>query len=173
MPCELTQSLTQDCKDSIGGVSEVMAIEFDNVESITETAGVISAIVLATGKQFRKYSMPKDTAFFTDVPTANVQNGTIFYQQEVTIVFNKMRTNVRNELLLLAQNRLIFIIKDKNGTYWLLGKKNALDLTGGEGGTGTASGDRNGYTRVFTGQEPQMAVEVQSTLIAALLLPAA
>ncbi|WP_212005749.1 hypothetical protein [Chitinophaga sp. HK235] len=173
MPCELTQNLTQDCKDSIGGVLEVMACEFDNVKTITEAAGVVTAITLETAKQFRRYQMPKDASFFTDAPNANVQNGTIFYQQELTIVFNKMRTNVRNELLLLGQNRLIFIVKDKNGTYWMLGQKNAMDMTGGEGGTGTASGDRNGYTRVFTGQEPHMAVEVQASIIPTLLSPAA
>lgn len=173
MPCELTQSVVIDCKDNSGGTKEVLFIEFENVEGITEAAGVVTAIDVATAKQFRRYAMPKESAFFTETPNANIQNGTIFYQQELTIVINKMRANIRNEIMLLAQNRLIAIVLDTNGSYWLLGWKNALDLTGGEGGTGTAFGDRNGYTRVFSGQEHDMAPSVDPTIIAALLLPAA
>lgn len=70
-------------------------------------------------------------------------------------------------------NRLIAITLDMNGKYWLLGKENALDATAGEDGSGTATGDRNGFSRTFTGMERFMAPEVQSGIIAALLLPAA
>lgn len=172
MPCNLTQNITIDCKDSVGGLKEVLFIEFDNVTAITEASGVVTAITVATGKQFRRWVMPKETAFFTEAPTASVQNGTIFYTQALTIVVNKMQANTRNEIQLLAQNRLIGLALDLNGKYWLLGREQALDITGGEGGSGTAHGDRNGYTRAFTGMERFMAPEVQASIIAALLLPA-
>lgn len=173
MPCALTQSMPLDCRGSVGGAKEVYFIEFENVEGITEAVGVVTTIDVATGKQFRKYQLPKETSFFTETPNSNVQNGTLFYQQELTIVLNKMQANTRNEIMLLAQNRLLAIVLDMNGKYHLLGRTTALDLTGGEGGTGTASGDRNGYTRVFTGMEPEMAPEVQASIIAGLLAPAA
>ena len=172
MPCNLTQNMTIDCKDSIGGLKEVLFIEFDNVTAITEASGVVTAITVSTGKQFRRYVFPKESSFFTETPNANVQNGTLFYQQELTIVINKMQANTRNEIQLLAQNRLLAIGLDNNSKYWLLGKERALDVTGGDGGTGTATGDRNGYTRVFTAMERNMAPEVQSTIITALLSPA-
>jgi hypothetical protein len=161
-----------DCRGSVGGVKEAYFIEFENVTGITETAGVVSAITVATGKQFRKYQLPKETSFFTETPNSNIQNGTLFYQQELTVVINKMQANTRNEIMLLAQNRLLVIVLDLNGKYWLLGRTTAIDLTGGEGGTGTAHGDRNGYTRVFTGMEPEMAPEVDATIIAGLLTAA-
>lgn len=172
MPCALTQSIIIDCRGSVGGLKEAYFIEFDNVESITESAGIVTAIEVATAKQFRKYQLPKETGFWTETPNSNVQNGTLFYQQELTVVINKMQANTRNEIMLLAQNRLIAIVLDLNGKYWLLGRTTALDLTSGEGGSGTAHGDRNGYTRVFTGMEPEMAPEVQASLIAGLLTPA-
>lgn len=165
--------MTIDCRDSIGGLREVLFIEFDNVESIDEVSGVVTGIVVASGKQFRRYIMPKESASFTETPNANIQNGTIFYQQVLSIVINKMQTNTRNELYILGQARLLAIGLDQNDRYWLLGKQNALDLTGGEGGTGTASGDRNGYTREFTGMERGMAPEVSAGIITGLLSPAA
>ncbi|MBV7534048.1 hypothetical protein [Chitinophaga sp. sic0106] len=173
MPCNLTQNMTIDCKDSIGGTKEVLFIEFDNVTAITEASGVVTTITVATGKQFRRYVLPKETGFWTETPNSNTQNGTLFYQQELTVVINKMQANTRNELMLLAQNRLLAIALDLNGKYWLLGRERALDLSGGDGGSGTATGDRNGYTRAFTGMERQMAPEVQSSIIAGLLTPAA
>lgn len=162
-----------DCKDSTGGLKEVLFIEYANVESVTVAAGVATAINVATGKQFRRYQLPKETGFFTETLNANIQNGTQFYAQELTIVINKLRANVRSEVMLLAQNRLLAITLDNNGEYQLLGWENALDATGGDGGSGTAFGDRNGLTRVFSGQERAMAPFVDSDIIAALLLPAA
>lgn len=94
--CNLTQHIMLDCRDSAGGTKEVYFIEFDNVESVTETSGIVSAIVVADGKQFRRYQVPRETSFWTQTFNGNVQNGTIFYQQELTIVANKMQANTRN-----------------------------------------------------------------------------
>ncbi|GEP95569.1 hypothetical protein CCY01nite_18290 [Chitinophaga cymbidii] len=162
-----------DCRDSAGGVKEVYFIEFDNVTDVTEASGMVTAITVASTKQFRRYQVPKETSFWTQTLNSSVQNGTIFYQQELTIVANKMQANTRNELQLLAMNRLLAIVKDMNDKYHLLGWGNALDATAGEDGSGTATGDRNGYSRTFTAMERFMAPEVQSGIISGLLSPAA
>lgn len=169
MPCALTQSLTLDCRDSIGGLKSVMFIEFANVTAITAAAGVVTAITKAAGKKFYKYELVKETSQFTETFTSSVQNGTFYYAQELSIVLNKLQTNVRNEILLLAQNSLLSIAEDKNGKYWLLGRLNGLDVTGGNAASGTASGDRSGYTITLTAQEKEMAIEVNGGIIAALL----
>lgn len=146
MACALTSGYTLDCRDSVGGVIELYFIEAGNVTNINEASGNVTAITKASGKVFRKYEQEQDTAFFVENLNSNVQNGTIFYQQELTLVINKMATALRNELLLLIKNRLVAIAKDANGTYWLLGKTRFLHATAGNSGTGTASADRNGYT---------------------------
>ena len=169
MPCVLTQSLPLDCRDSIGGLKSVMFIEFANVTAITASAGVVTAITKAAGKKFYKYDLAKETSQFTETFTSSVANGTFFYAQELSIVLNKLQTNVRNEILLLAQNNLIAIAEDKNGNYWLLGRLNGLDVTGGTAESGTANGDRSGYTITLTAQEKELAISVNSGIIAALL----
>lgn len=157
MACALTSSYTLDCRDSIGGLVEIYFIEAGNVNSVTEASGNVTAITKATGKVFRKYEQDRDTAFFVENLNSSIQNGTIFYQQELSIVCNRMQTATRNELLLLAKNRLIAVAKDANGLFWLLGKTRFLYATGGNSGSGTASGDRNGYTFTFTAMEPNLA----------------
>ena len=169
MPCALTQGYVLVCKDSLGGMTEVLFIAKADVTSTTEASGVITAITKAAGKRFYSYALVKETANFVENINASVENGTIFYQQELTIVLNKLQANTRNEILLLAQNLLVGIAKDNNGKYWYLGKVNGLDITAGNSGTGTAIGDRSGYTLTFTGKEAALAPEVSSGIIAALL----
>lgn len=169
--CALTQGYAQDCRDGIGGVPNVWFIERANVTSVTEAAGVISTITKATAKRFWKYELTKFTASYKETVTSNVQNGTIFYAQELSIALNKMQANTRNELLLLGKNNLIAVVQDSNGKYWYAGRENGLDLTGGESATGVAAGDRNGYTLTFTAQERELAPEVDDSIIASLETP--
>jgi len=165
--------MVNDCLGSVGGTKELYFIEHENVTAVTEAQGVVTTIAVAAGKQFRKYELPKETASWTETLQSNQQNGTQFYQQVVSFVLNKMEANKRNELMLLAQNTVMCIVRDMNGKYFLVGKENGLNATGGDGGTGTAAGDRNGYTRELTAQEPQMAPEVSAAIISGLIAPAA
>lgn len=169
MSCALTQGYTLDCRDSLGGIVEVYFTEAANVTSVTEASGVITTITKATGKRFWKYELVKDTSMMNQTLTASVQNGTVFYAQELQIVLNKLQTNTRNEILLLAQNSLVAVVKDSNSNYWYLGKTRGIDLTAGTAGTGTAQGDRSGFTLTFSGSEPALAPSVTSSIIAGLI----
>lgn len=168
MACALTQGYTLDCKDSIGGIKAVWFIAWDDVASVTEASGIVSAITKDAGKVFYKYDLVKNTGSLTETITASVENGTVFYAQELSIVLNKLQANTRNEILLLAKNNLMAVVQDANTKYWLLGKINGIDITGGTAATGTAQGDRSGYTLTFTGGEPALAPEVSSGIIAGL-----
>ncbi len=75
------------------------------------------------------------------------------------------------QIKLLAQNRLMAVVEDKNGKFWLLGEENGLERSGGKSGSGTASADRNGYEIAFTSDNKAMALEVQSSVITTLETP--
>lgn len=168
MACALTQGYTLDCRDSLGGITEVYFIEKGNVTSTTQASGVITAVVKASSKVFRKYELVPGTSSLTENINASVQNGTVFYAQELSIILNKLQANTRNEILLLAQNTLAAVVGDNNGKYWYLGKVHGINITGGYGATGTAQGDRSGYTLTFSGSEGELAPEVSSGIIAGL-----
>lgn len=136
---------------------------------VAVTSGnVVSGITTSGSTKFWKYDLTKQTSQFTETVTPSMENGTIFYQQDLQIVLNKMTAALRNELRLLGQNRLMAIVLDRNGVYWLLGSLNGLELSAGTAQTGTAFGDRNGYDITFTAMEEQPMREVQSSIIAAL-----
>lgn len=168
MACALTQGYTLDCKDSIGGIKAVWFIAAGDVSAVTEVSGVVTAITKASGKVFYKYQLVKNSSSLTENVNANVQNGTVFYAQELAVILNKMQANTRNEILLLAKNNLLAVVQDANDKYWLLGKQNGLDLTAGSSATGTAQADRSGYTLTFSGGEKELAPEVTSGIIAGL-----
>jgi hypothetical protein len=171
MACALTQGYSLDCRDSLGGIVEVYFTEAANVTATTEASGVITALTKAAGKRFWKYALVKDTSMFNQTMTASVANGTVFYGQELQIILNKPQTNTRNELLLLAQNSLVAVAKDSNGIYWYLGKTRGIDMTANAASTGTAQGDRSGFTLTFTGSEPALAPSVLGTVASALETP--
>lgn len=171
MACALTQGFVVGCRDSIGGGGTLYVMELANVDSVTEAAGVISLIDKATGKRFWKYELQKFTASYTETGTFSTENGTRFYKQDAKFVINKMDVNARNELMLLASNLLVAVFVDNNGNNWYLGRENGLDVTEDTGGTGTAAGDRNGYTITLTGMEREKAPTVNDTAMATLETP--
>jgi ligand-binding sensor domain-containing protein len=168
MACALTSGYTFDCKDNIGGLKSVWFIGYNDVASVTEASGVITAITKDAGKVFYKYQLVRNTASFTENIAGSIENGTVVFNQELLIVINKMQTSMRNEMLLLAKNNMMAVVEDQNGRYWLAGRFNGLDLLTGSVSTGLAQADRNGYSFTFSGGEKESAPEVQSSVISTL-----
>jgi len=169
MSCALTQGYNLDCRNSVAGIKEVHIIEFDNVTSVSVTAGVTTALVKATGKKFWKYSLIKQTGSAEEAIQVNEENGTLHVQQTIKFPTAKLQAAVRNEIMLLSQNRLMMVVVDNNGIGWLYGQQNAMMMnTGAKAMTGTKFGDRNGYEFDFIGFEPALAVQVDATTLAAL-----
>jgi hypothetical protein len=172
MSCALIGGYTKDCADSRGGVKAVYITELANKGSITAAAGVISAFTLATGKQFWKFEQELNVPTAKEDVTANRQNGTVFYAQEVMVQLQKLSAANRNHVKLLAVNDVMTIVEDRNGKFWLYGENNGLRVSGGSIGTGAASGDFNGSSLTFTGEEGEPAQEVTSSLMTALQVAA-
>ena len=174
MACALTSDLLLDCKDQQGGIKRIFVTELGNKNTIayTEPAGNITTFSLLTGKQFFEYQLPKETSQVTENINSNIQNGTTFWQIEAVVVLHKREQAKRNELKLLALNRLMVIIHDRNDKYWLMGEKNGAELSAGSGVSGTAFGDLTGYNLTLMAQESEPMREVDSSLITALLTPA-
>lgn len=172
MSCELTQGINLDCRDSIGGLQCVYLIPFDSVTLVTAAAGTVSAITKITDAQFYKYNMPKQTGIAEETADGSEANGAFFWNTSIKFPINKMSVSVRNELMIVAQSRLMAVTVDMNGQAWLYGSKNALVLnTGTKSTTGTALGDRNGYELEFIGAEKDLALAVSDACVLTLETP--
>lgn len=173
MACALTQGYNLDCRDSYGGIKTVYLMEYDNATTITQSASVVTGITKATGKQFRKYNLIALTGDVEQTITPNREYGTLEVMQTLRFPINKQTTSVRNEILLLAQNRLLAVVIDSNGKNWLLGFDFGIMLGGSSAKTGVTLADRNGFELVFEGKEKALALEVDASTLATLETPGA
>ena len=164
MACNQTLSgLVRDCAPSMGGIVEVYAANKDEVGAITLTEGKVSAIT-GNGK-FKKYAFHRNTGSMSSTYQISIENGTRYVQTELVLVFNRMETAKRIEMTALAQNDLVVIVKDANGTCWFLGYDEPVKATAGDGLTGTARGDRNGYSITLQDNSHEMPYEVDAKVV--------
>ena len=177
MSCSLTSGWIKGCKDNAGGLKRVLLANKDDVVSFTEGAtgsltvpsGEITDITMVAGATFFEFVPNKMSSNWVENIQANAQNGTIGYEQVLTMIFAKNEAAKRNQVALLGQGEVYAIVEDYNGKYFLLGEFNGCELTGGSSSSGTALTDLNGWTLTLTAMEPEPAKEVSSTIIADLL----
>lgn len=173
MSCDITSGFTLGCRDNTGGLKNIYILS-GSIDSTSGTTGLIDTIT-GDGVLY-KFELTRQTGDFTEAINANVENGTIFYEQTVNAPFHKMQSATRNQVRVLAKNPDIKVVVETNngsedgvGTLFLLGQSRGLSLSGGQGQTGTAFGDLNGYTLTFTGQEPEPASELSGSNLAGVL----
>lgn len=169
MACNQTLSgLVRDCNPSMGGIRRVLAANRDEVGEITISEDKVSAIATGTGK-FKVYALTRNTGSMSSTYQINAENGIRYVQTDVVMPFNRMETAKRVEMTALAQNDLVLIVEDANGKYWLLGKDEPVRATAGDGMTGTARADRNGYSITLQDNSHEMPYEVDESIIEGLV----
>jgi len=172
MACLLTSGydLAGICsKENVGGLNKIYIANWTDTQgevSYDDAAGEIDG--LGTGYNWFTFDLVKETSGYVENVTANVQNGTISYQPQVTLVMNKLDTDKRNLVQLLAVGLLVVIAEDNNGNYLMLGRVKGLDVTAMDMGSGTANADRNGVVLTLTGSEPKVSAFLDATAKAAL-----
>lgn len=170
MPCNQTLAgIPRDCEPSMGGLKRVLLANLDDVTSITVSDDIVSAITMATSAKFKEYNFAPNTASITSTYQISTENGSKYVQSDLVMVFPKMNTARRVEVTKVIENDLVAIAEDMNGKYWLLGKDGHLLASAGEGGTGTARGDRNGFSVTLQDNSLVFPYEVDEDIIANLL----
>lgn len=170
MACNQTLSgLVKDCSPSMGGITEVLLANREDVSAVTAESGKITEITMASSAKFKKYSFARNTGSMTSTYTIDQASGVKYVTTDLLLQFNRMETAKRVEISALAVNDLVAIVKDANGIYWYLGYDEPVNASAGDGQTGTARGDANRYTITLQDNSKEMPMEVDSTIIAALI----
>ena len=165
MSCVQTLSgITRDCLANIGGIRAVWLANYANVDALTEASGAITAISMLNSEKFKEYQFARNTASLTSTNTVNAENGTSYVESDLVMVFNRMDTSKRLEVVAMAQGELVAIVEDNNSNLWYLGHDFPLVLSSGEGVTGTARGDRNGYSVTLHDTSDEMPMPFTGTI---------
>lgn len=171
MPCDITSNISLDCIDSAGSVVRAFILN-GPADSYTEASGNVSAITvggLAVGpSDWFTWSVPRQTSSYTEAANVSVENGTLFYQKDLALFFNRMDATKRNELLLAAQNQdMIVAFEDANGSYWVFGLDKGAFTSAATATTGATMADRNGYEITLSSQELTPAFTIDSSIVVA------
>jgi len=155
--CLVSESYNLSCLSAVGGLKRVFL--GGTITGSTEVSGEIAGLT-GTGTIYTYELSKNGGSSLTETINNSLENGTLFYQQDLVMVFLKMETEIRNQIKLLAQNRgLTAFAETMNGDIYALG----LDLDGGylsagTGASGAAMGDSNQYsiTLTFYSKSPMM-----------------
>lgn len=153
----------------MGGIVEALIANHADVSAVTETAGKITAITMASSAKFHRYQLPRNTGSLSSNYTIDDTTGAKFVASDLVLQVNRMNTVKRIEISALAQGELAVIVKDANGVYWFLGKDAPVKASAGDGLTGTARADRNGYSITLQDNSLELPLEVDAEIIDALI----
>lgn len=144
--CPITLTpVIRACEANVaGGIAEVYIAERCDVDTITTTAGVVSAITMYGAFTFTTFQQKKNVANMTT--TANVSEaGVVTYTTDINIKFNKLDAAKRLNFMALAQGDLIIIVRMVNGDYWLVGEELYASFSAGTINSGTNMTDAQQY----------------------------
>jgi hypothetical protein len=92
----------------------------------------------------------------------------LFFEEILTLVFTNYNADLRYIVKSLAQNNLVAVVELRSGEYVYIGNYTGLDINGGEGGSGVAAGDRNGFSLTFRALEPEAPLTLDTTFVASV-----
>jgi hypothetical protein len=176
----LTAGISLGCSTSCsGGVSRFWLTSIDAITSITETAGLITAITMDAAEVFYEFVPYQETATFVEnIDRINCNSaGT----DTLTAVFPCRSQTTREALeeLLDCCCGLVVIHEETNGQRWLWGSTKAINtaqtkvgfpaqLTNVNGVSGAAITDQNQTTITVEAKVTFQALPVDSALVIAV-----
>jgi hypothetical protein len=170
MACEMTNGYNdRTCTNGKGGIKSVLLFP---VSAITGSIGLTSNQITSltvTGETFL-YKLKSNLSSYTAPIKVNKDNGTLWYEQTLTMILASDTKELRSEIHLLAQNEVCALVEKADGTIVALGLEEGLQVNdGGEYTSGTVKSDRNGHTIVLFGMENNEVPDVLASVYDDLL----
>lgn len=163
MSCDISAGRALPCKDGIGGIKNVYFANYGAI-SVSEEADDSILGTAFTGDQFYKYDINNGASSLTQNIQSNRENGTTAFEQVLELTLPRLSKEDNLQVKLLAFGRPHIVVEDYSGNFWLVGKENGADVTGGSIVTGAAMGDLAGYTLTFTAVERKPANAITGTV---------
>lgn len=157
-----------DCNANLAGIRKVWMTYYDDATITSaqtiESAHTITGVTLATGVSWYEYSFARNSSSLNSTLTKDDANGTRYYTNTLTLVFNKLEAQKHLEVMALAAEKLIAVVEDNNGHKWLLGYDSYVSGVSEEVGTGASADDRNGYNVTIEGTSAFLPWEFTGTI---------
>jgi hypothetical protein len=186
MACILSKGIKLDCSNNTGGVEAIWITAVDDIATLTVNEvdgapasgdGTVTALTMDATKNFLKFETLRNSISFEQPSSINLENGSTFYTHTIQFQIPKQDVTKRNKIYQLAagQQKVLVIVKDMNGQYWLSGVQSdgstavALQVSVANAMSGKAKGDMNGYDVTLTAELNSLAFSLSSTLAATVI----
>lgn len=161
MACSLTQGFSLDCKDALGGISDICLAPWSTIVATGLSYDITTGEVqdLPSSITLYRYEVDDLQGSWNDGGTAE-ENGGFVFNPEVTVKLRKIDYAKRKELTLLIQNRLVlFIIPHRGSNFdkkiFVVGLSRGLRVTAGGFEHAAEIGGFSGLNLTFTGQQTE------------------
>jgi hypothetical protein len=169
MSCEMTSGYNdRTCTNGKGGIKSVLLFPLGNIATSHITANEVD-ILTVTGETFL-YKLKSNLSSYTAPIKVNKDNGTLFYEQSLSMILASDSKELRSEIHLLAQNEVCCLVENADGTIVALGFGEGLQIAdANEYTSGVLKGDRKGHVLVLNGMENDEVPDVDPSIYTALL----
>jgi hypothetical protein len=169
MSCEMTSGYNdRTCTNGKGGIKSVLLFPLGNIATSHITANEVD-ILTVTGETFL-YKLKSNLSSYTAPIKVNKDNGTLFYEQSLSMILASDSKELRSEIHLLAQNEVCCLVENADGTIVALGFGEGLQIAdANEYTSGVLKGDRKGHVLVLNGMENDEVPDVDPSIFTALL----
>jgi hypothetical protein len=142
--CTLDQGYVLGC-NSVGGLEKVWIGTYSSDTSYAFDAdNVVTGVTSASTVYLME--MDIEQAGLTQAGQFSRENGTVFYESNLSIKFIELDKDLRNLLVALGRAPLYAVVKSNSGQYFICGVETSGRATEGTADLGVALGDMNGAT---------------------------
>lgn len=153
--CGLSSGYKISCRDNTGGVKRIWLADYDINATYTYGTGSAEGSITGASHSSTWYEIEQsaEQAEYNEDAVIS-DNGSIYYQQNLTLRIPKNDVDTRNLLLVLTQGTVQGVVEDQRGIKWYLGQVNFLQASEASKNTGQAFDDFNGLEITLTAKEP-------------------
>lgn len=171
------QSIDSACRSAQPGVSEILIANYSDIVSVTENAeGTLVTDITgsvasgATSGFFYTIAVNKESSGFVDNSDISIPDGRSLYIPTMTFKISNMDTTTRQIFKQLSQATVVVIFKTIDGTYFIAGQSNGLDMSAGTFSSGVSRSDFKGLEVTLEGLESAPVIQLDETVVIADLI---
>lgn len=175
MACTSLTALPRVCAEGVlAGLEKVYVVAFKDltgstVYSASTVTGTVLSVNLSGSTRFVEIGLLKSTAGLSETLTKDNTKGTSFFTQTFTLVLGDLTTENATFIKDVTNQPVVVIYKTRTGKYFIVGLNGLFEVSGIQGGTGTAEADLIGHTLTFSGISATVAPLLDSTIIDSLI----
>lgn len=169
MACLLNTAYSLGCNVP-GGIAKVYARNWSAGTVWSADSNGQYTAATNSSSSFYTLEMRPETADLKEDGQFSLENGSIYYQDTLSLLFRKWQASTRNLVYVMGQAPMEFIVLSTDGNYFAFGEQFGADMNANTNQLGKTFGDLQGSTCSFMAKRTTPFRPVSSTLVASLTI---